>query len=667
VEAVPDGEPGVPEAGADRGAAAPPGRLRPRANAQLFLGGLIAIALIAVAYHFNRPPRHEALSAFPDTLRALGATVLVFGIGGFGLVRLLLPDALRRYELLWVLPTGGCAVGLAMTVLGFAAVPYAVSLPLVLLAGLALGVHAVKRRGWPQRPTLTLAWPIYLALVVAFVALVPMLFEIHYATVTGTGDDAHVAAGTANFLKHGYPTSVHPGLPIDRVPPLWKSKYPIYYAFAAVSSLSGLATWQVLAPLAAALLAMAALGLFLVVREVFGARPAIAIAAMALAGLNREALHTGLNPYFNQTWGYFALPFTLVLGWWLVQPGLGGAARRRVFALLLLFGVVLVFAYPLAAPIPLVPLAVFVWSERRRRIAGGERVLRARDLYHGRRSLVWIVPLCVLLAIPVAAVLQKAVGAASVLAPGHSLIGWGGDMRSFIPFNFFLSLPDSVLGNVLALALLYLAFRGLARQPRALAWGLGGLLALGLLMSAYLRNRQYGYYFHFKLLAFTGPLIVAAATVGAGRLRRAGPALLAVFAVATGISAFMELKATGRQLDIATIRLSDWTKQLPANASIRLDMRPADELWAAYFLASHPVCSQLPLLATDYPHVALSRKADFILAASNAGRPADAVGPPLDTSNFYTLFRESPSVPGVDRCSTRRQSRLFSGADHTKY
>ena len=47
----------------------------------------------------------------PDVLRALAATLLLFGVGGFGLVRLLLPAPLRRHELLWVLPAGGCAVG----------------------------------------------------------------------------------------------------------------------------------------------------------------------------------------------------------------------------------------------------------------------------------------------------------------------------------------------------------------------------------------------------------------------------------------------------------------------------------------------------------------------------------------------------------------------------
>lgn len=632
--------------------------------------------LAGVALHFDPPPRHEAIRAVPGTLRALAAAVALFGAGGFGLTHLLLPAPLRRYELLWVLPVGGCAVGLEMTLLGLAGVPYHASLVLVLLAGVALAAHAVRRRGWPAPPSRSLAWPAYLALVVVAVALVPMVSELHYLSVTGTGADAHMAAGTANFLKHSYPLGVDVSQPINRMPPLWGSKFPIYYAFAGVSSLSGLDTWQVLAPLAAALLALAAVGFFVVARELFGASPAVAAAAMGLAGLDRMALHTGLNPYFNQTWGYLAMPFTLVLGWWAVQPGLSRQTRQGTVALLVVFGLVLVFAYPLAAPIPIVPIAAFAFSERRRRIARGERVFRIRDLYRGRRSLVWIVPVCALLTIPALAALSKALGAAAVLAPGNSLQAWGGDLRAFIPFNYFLSLPDSGLGYVLGGGVALLALRGLAGQPKALAWGMGALLAAGVLIAVYLRQRQYGYYFHFKLLAFIGPMLLTIAAVGAGRASRTGIAavgeglsrwgvvVLIALGVATASSAYAELKATGLQLGNPTIELGHWTAGLPKRASVRLDMPSGLEFWAAYFLASRPLCSREPPLGTDYPHVPISRKADYIVATLDRGRPSGAIGPALRANLGYRLYRENPSVPGADRCSQRSQSRLLPGADH---
>ncbi len=285
----------------------------------------------------------------------------------------------------------------------------------------------------------------------------------------------------------------------------------------------------------------------------------------------------------------------------------------------------LVFAYPLAAPIPLVPIVVFIWLERRRKIASGQPVLRVRDLYRGRISLLWIVPVAALLAVPVWGVVQKAWQAAGVLLPGQPLSGsWKGDLNHFIPFDRFLSLPNSPVAIVLVVGVLLLAIRGLVGQPRSLSWGLGGLLGIGLLLALYFRHRQYGWYFEFKLLAFIGPLLLLIATIGAAKLRSLGLACVAVLAVCTAGSIVAAVKSTGSQLPKTTIQLADWTKSLPPHASIRLDMWPPLQLWAAYFLSARPLCSQAPLLLTDYPHVPASRKADYIVASppfsSSSGR-----------------------------------------------
>ena len=623
------------------------------------------MALAALAWHFNAPPRHAALDALPDVLRVVAAGVVVFGISGFGLVRLLLPAALRRYEVLWVLPAGACAVGLGLTVLGFAAVPYPASLALVLVAGALLSWWAVRRRGAMELRVSGVAWPVYLAVAVLFVALVPLIFIQHYAAPVGEGSDAHVAAGVAQLLKHAYPTGTNISQPINQMQPTWQSKYPIYYAFAAVSSVSGLATWQVLSILAAMLLALTAVGMFLVAREVFGAPLAVALVAMGVAALDREALQTVLHPYFNQTWGFFALPFTLVAGWWAVQPGLSRAARGRTLALLALFALVLVLAYPLAAPIPAVPLIVFALAERRRRAAAGKRVFRIRDAYRGRRSLLWMVPLAALLAIPVAGAVDKGVSAVRVLAPGRSLADWGGDMNHFIPWNYFFSLPGSAAGWILLAGVLVLVAWGLAQERRALSLGLGGLLALGLLGALYFRHRQIGYYFEFKLLAFVGPLILLLAAVSAGRLRRLGIALLAGLSVAVAGSAVAQIRQTGYQLPRTTIQLADWARSLPRGASVREDLWPPLQLWASYFLAARPVCSEHPLVSTDYPHVAYSVKADYILTTWSQPRPADAIGGPVQANATYRLFRENPSVPGPSYCTQRRFDRLYTGPGHS--
>jgi hypothetical protein len=625
----------------------------------------VLVALAALAWHFNTPPRHSALDAVPDVLRAVAASIVVFGLCGFGLVRLLLPVPLRRYEALWILPTGACVAGLGLTILGFAAIPFPVSLALILVAGAALGLLAVRRRGWPRIEPAALGWPVYLAVAVLFVALVPLVLIQHYAAPVGEGSDAHVAAGVAQFLKHAYPTSTDISQPINQMQPTWQSKYPIYYAYAAVSGISGLATWQVLSILAALLLALTAVGFFLVAREVFRAQAGVAVVAMGLAALDREALQTVLHPYFNQTWGFFALPFTLVTGWWAVQPGLTRPDRQRTIGLLVVFALVLVLAYPLAAPIPAVPLIVFAYEERRRRAREGRRVFRIADLYRGRRSLLWLVPAGGLLAVPVAGAFYKAGSAVNVLLPGHSLADWGGDMRTYTPWNWFFSLPGSAVGWVLLVGVLGVAAWGLARQRRSLSLGLGGLLTLALLVALYFRHRQTGYYFEFKLLAFVGPLTLLIAAVGAARLRRVGVAILAALSILVAGSAVAQIKQTGYQLPKTTIQLADWARALPRGASIRLDIWRPLQLWGAYFLSARPVCSEHPLVNTDYPHVAFSVKADYILTTWSNPVPADAVGRPVRANDKYRLFRQRPSVPGPSYCTTRRFDRLYTGAGHS--
>jgi hypothetical protein len=635
---------------------------------QWSLAAALLVALLALCWHFDVRPHHWALRPIPNTLRTLLATAVVFGLAGFGPIRLLLPSRLQRYELLWVLPAGGCLAGLELTVLGFAACPYAVSLALVLLAGLGLSAYAVRRNGWPTVAAARLAWPVYLALIILVVTLVPMVFVEHYDAVTGTGSDAHVATGVAQFLKHSYPTSVNLHEPINQMQPTWQSKYPIYYAFAAVSSVSALPTWQVMPILIGTMFALAAIGMFLLALELFSAPVGVALLAMAFVGLDRMALHTPLNPYFNQTWGYFTMPFAMVLGWTLVQPGLSTRARQATAGLFAIFALVMLLAYPLAAPLPAVPLIAFAIAERRRRKQAGERVLQLRDLYRGRRSLIWLLPLCAALAVPLIGALDKVLEAIKELASGATVNGsWRGDVTHYFAWNWFFSLPDSAFGYVLFALLIGLVLVALWRAPRPLAIGLGGLMLLAIAFAIYLRHLQDAYYIEFKLLAFVGPLMVLAAIVGAWHLRRYAVPLVAVLAVALAISTVDQLDATGFQLGQPTVALSSWAAALPANASIRLDMFPPDQLWAAYFLDARPVCSQAPLLDTDYPHVPISRKADYILPLYNVPRPADAIGPLLRSNDGYRLYRENPAVPGPSLCSRRRQDRLYTGLGYTPY
>src|SRR5205807_7297944 len=122
-----------------------------------------------------------------------------------------------------------------------------------------------------------------------------------------------------------------------------------------------------------------------------------------------------------------------------------------------------------------------------------------------------------------------------------------------------------------------------------------------------------GWYFHFKILAFIGPLLMLMAVAGAWRIRRYSALLLAGLCAITLSGVFLQIRNLGYQLPQATIQLQSFARALPPGSSIRLAMYPALQLWGAYFLASHPLCSQLPQLDTDYPHLATSRKADYIV------------------------------------------------------
>ena len=595
----------------------------------------------------------------------LVACVVLFGIVGFGLTRLLLPAGLRRHEALWILPVGAVATALEMALLAYGFVPFDIALALVVVASIGLGVFAwrrdpgVRARSAPADAASwrTIAVPLVLALLIGAIALLPM-FRGGFVTVIGSGSDAHLAVGTAEFLQDNHPTGVDPSKAVDRVPLVWRSKPAIYLAYGGVARIAGLEPYAVIATLSAALLAFAALGFWLLARDLLGAGPWAAAVAMGLVGMNRIELFTGMHPYFNQTWGYMTTPFAIVLAWHVV--------RNRTRGGVLLFAAfigVLAFAYPLALPVPLLAAVVFAGFERRRRGLSLLRIPRLRS----RRQLLWIVPLFFMLIIPLQGVLEKTAASTRVLAPGYSLANWGGDLTGFFPERFFLGIADAQ-GALIALPLitagLLLALR---RAPRDIRWGLGAVVLFGVLAALFFRPREYGWYFHFKALAFVGPLVVAAAAVGLSRLRWRWVSVVAALLLigVTRDGAAHELGTTFDQLPRSMLELRSVDARLTPGESVRLDM-PADGrmLWVPNMLAGQPLCSQRPLLKTSYPHVPISRAADYVLADDDWRRPFDAVGPPIMTLDRYQLFRLRPGLPGGDRCSQKMEltiKKLYAG------
>ena len=234
------------------------------------------------------------------------------------------------------------------------------SLPLVLAAGAGSGI-AVRARLGPWRDAgAGLLRPAYVAAVVAVVALSPV-WRTGFSTVVGQNGDVVLAVGSAQLVKEAPPTAVRPELPIDRIPLVWRSKYPIFYSLAAVSELSGLSVVAAFPLVAAALLAMASFGFFLFARYVLRAPPWAALAAMAAVGLGRLPLHIADHPFYNELWALFALPFILTAGAAFLRAPSGAS-----LALLAVFGAIGTFAYPLMLPFPVLFLAVWAWRERAR-------------------------------------------------------------------------------------------------------------------------------------------------------------------------------------------------------------------------------------------------------------------------------------------------------------
>jgi len=608
------------------------------------------------------------VGAVPAVVRTAAAALVLFAVAGYAPARLLLPAAWRDHLAVWVLPVGAACSALALAALGLLRVPMPAALALVLAAGVAGAVVVRRRPGVDEVPVTSADWPLRvalplaIALLVGAIALLPV-FRSGFATVHGQNGDAILVVGVAELLAQAPPTAVREELPVDRLPVVWRSKVPIYSALAAVSSLAGQDPIVAFSTVAATIFALFSLGIFLLVRHGFGLGALPAAAAALLVPLDRIAVYVAIHPYYNQTWGLFALPFVLLVGWRaLVAPS------RGAFALLGVFLALALFAYPLLLPFPAVFLLAAAWRAPRDWMAELRQIPGPRA-----RPLPWLAAAVV--AVPVAAVLvrgvlEKVLSAAAVLAPWTDLGGWSGTALPYLPLSWFVGMQAPVVvAAVLIAGVVAAAALGLRRVSSAeLRAGMAAMLVTGGLVGAYFYARGEGQLFYFKALAFTGPLVVAAAVAGLasvaltpGRLRLGAAAALLALVLVLGNGARQEIDETYDHASPAVLELRDWDSELPAGASVRIDVPPSGyQLWSWYMLASRPVSAFDPL-SGFFPHPPAGRKADLVLAFAADPRPSGAVGAPVRRNARFVLYRLDPRIPGPD-VSTRRliydQSRI---------
>ena len=596
-------------------------------------------------------------AALPGVLQALAGSLALLLVCGFPLARLLVPASIARWRPLLVLPLGAVGSALGLTLLGFAAVPFEVSLPVLLVAAAAACLVTARRPvpGGGRVPVAQLAALAAVGALIVALALVPT-FRSGLLTVTGFGSDAHQATGTAFFLQHSYPTIFDESLPIDEVTPAWRSKFPIYYALAAAASVSGLETWETIMAFGALILALGGVGFFLLARHTFGAALGVAAVAGAVAVLDQRVLHLPMHPYYNQLWGLFTLPFSIVFAHlWLRERSWRAAALAGLFTLM---GAL---AYPLMLPFPVLAIGGAWWMDKR---ASGTRVRDdLRGLWHGRRSLVWMIPAGLLLAVPIFGVLEKIGEGVRLLGNlDTALVDWQGDLAFHPPVGEFLAVADVPGRTLLVIAVCATALAGLWRAERGLGLPLGITLLLAGLAAALFGVLDDGQYLYFKILAFAGPLILVAAVVWLGSLR---PAFLAVGALALLSASALagaddEIDQSFDQLTPQTLELRDWSRELPSGATIRLDTPPPAQLWEAYVLSDRRLGSRLP--NDDYPAVARSASADYAIDWAGTPPPPDSVGGPLRRNRRYLLWRLDGSG-GPDTTSRRQSSAGALGGD----
>src|SRR5689334_16616860 len=176
--------------------------LAARRTTLLSVAGLLAlgllIALVSDADHAG---------PIPYIGRGAVAGTILFAVCGLAAAARLTPEPLARIWPIFALPAGAVLGPLALTVLGFAAVPLEVSLWVVLV--LALGAFWKWGRGRAPKVDWWAAAPWIVAGVLAFLIATLPAFHLNETTIFGTNPDSHQVAGSAEDRKSTRLNSSH--------------------------------------------------------------------------------------------------------------------------------------------------------------------------------------------------------------------------------------------------------------------------------------------------------------------------------------------------------------------------------------------------------------------------------------------------------------------------
>ena len=582
-------------------------------------------------------------------LRACGAAGLLFAACGLAPARLLAPTELRRWAPLLAMPLGACIAGLALALLGSLQVPLTASLVIVLAAGLGAALWTGGSDVALAARLRPLAGPALVAALVAAVLVAPLIRTGSLASVVGGNGDAHLATGVAELLQQAPPGAERVQLPIDHMPSVWSSRYPMIYVLAGVSQLSGLDPVVAMTPLSAVLMAGVAIGFFLIGLLLLGAGPRASLLVMAMGGLGTGAMSVVYEPFYNLLWALVTLPLVLLAGWYhLREP------RPRTLALFGIAAVSSVLAYPLLFPFVALFLAAVGWKAR-------DRWRRWLPLRLPRRRWVQVLLalpalfVAVLALVLVVASVRKMVTALVALLPGGDLSEWYTPGDPFAPLYGRFGLPEAL--QVAVVLLIGLAAVGLWKAPRAARAPFGVLFGALLITVGYMRLRDGTQLFYLRAVSILGPLTLAFAGAGiawlvAHRSRRLAPAL-AVAAIALALVGFASAQRAHYivpTVDRDLWQVRDWGKRLPRGASVRVDIRPyGAQQWAGYMLAPHPLTALDPLRGF-FPYPPVGRKADYLITNSYFSSP-DVEGQPLFENKRFALYRLKPGLRGPDRSS----------------